>query len=133
MTELSLGRLYTLRATYLLLTLGLGVEIWPGIIHHDQPWGLMQGVVCCVLGAVSILAVLGVKYPVQMLPLLLFEMTWKAIWLVVVALPLWAGHRMDAPTSETAAACLMGAIFPLVIPWPYVMEQYLRRQGDRWT
>src|SRR5579859_6770815 len=132
MIEVSVLRLYALRAAYLLLIVGLGVNIWPAIIHHDKPWDLMQGVVCCVLGAVSALAVLGLRYPLQMLPLLLFELAWKSIWLVVVAVPLWSTDQMDADTWETAKACLMGVIFPLVIPWPYVFANYVTQRGDQW-
>ena len=132
MTQLSLFRLYALRATYLLLVVGLGIEIWPGILHHDKPWELMQGVVYCVLAAVSVLALLGLRYPVQMLPLLLFEFTWKSIWLIVVAVPLWSSRQMDTNTWATASACLMGVIFPLVIPWSYVIANYLVKAGDRW-
>ena len=132
MTQVSLLRLYALRATYLLIVVGLGIEIWPGIIHHEKPWGLMQGVVNCVLAAVSILSFLGLRYPLQMLPLLLFELVWKTIWLLVVALPLWSAGQMDAGTSETAKACLMGAIFLVVIPWSYVFANYLLKPGDRW-
>jgi hypothetical protein len=132
MTRVSLLRLYALRALYLLIAVGLGIEIWPGVIHHEKPWGLMQGVVCCVLAAVSVLAVLGLRYPLQMLPLLLFELVWKSIWLFVVALPLWSAHQMDAQTLETAKACLMGVIIPIVIPWPYVFASYVVKRGDRW-
>jgi hypothetical protein len=132
MIQVSLLRLYALRATYLLIVVGLGIEIWPGIIHHAKPWELMQGVVCCVLAAVSALALLGLRYPLLMLPLLLFEFVWKSIWLVVVAIPLWSAHQMDADTWETATACLMGVIFPIVIPWRYVFENYMMKSGDRW-
>ena len=132
MNEVSLVRLYALRATYLLIVVGLGTEIWPGIIHHEKPWGLMQGVVNCVLAAVSLLALLGLRYPLQMLPLLFFEMVWKSIWLIVVALPLWSAQKMDANTWETAVACLMGVIFPIVIPWTYVFANYFKKPGDRW-
>jgi hypothetical protein len=132
MTQVSMLRLYALRAAYLLIVVGLGVTIWPGLIHHENPWTLMQGVVCCVLAAVSLLAVLGLRYPLQMLPLLLFELVWKSIWLIVVALPLWSADQMDAATSETAVACLMGVIFPIVIPWPYVFANYVTKPGDRW-
>jgi len=132
MPRIPLWRLYALRAAYLLIAVGLGVEIWPGVIHHAKPWELMQGVVCCVLAAVSILAVIGLRHPLQMLPLLLFEIIWKGLWLAIVALPLWSAHRMDAATSETAGACLIAAIFPLVIPWPYVFSNYLLKRGDRW-
>jgi hypothetical protein len=111
---------------------GLGVDVWPGIIHHEKPWGLMLGVVQCVLAAVSLLALLGIRYPLQMLPLLFFETVWKSIWLIVVAIPLWSAHQMDAKTWETAVACLMGVIFPIVIPWRYVAANYVMRRGDRW-
>jgi hypothetical protein len=41
MSEVSTFRLYLLRATYLLIFVGLGSEIWPGIIHHAKAWDLM--------------------------------------------------------------------------------------------
>jgi hypothetical protein len=132
-THVSLLRLYALRATYLLIAVGLGIDIWPAIIHHAKPWELMYGVVQCVLAAVSLLALVGLRYPLQMLPLLFFEMVWKSIWLVVVALPLWfANQPMDARTSETVLACLMGVIFPVVIPWRYVVANFVMRRGERW-
>jgi hypothetical protein len=39
----------------------------------------MRGVVRSVLAAVSLLAVLGIRYPLKMLPLLFFELVWKTI------------------------------------------------------
>jgi hypothetical protein len=58
---------------------------------------------------------------------------WKAIWLVAIALPLWTAHQLDAETMETVKACLMGIVLcPLVIPWPYVLADYVRKPGDRW-
>jgi putative effector of murein hydrolase len=67
-----------------------------------------------------------------MLPLLFFELVWKPIWLIVVAIPLWSAHQqIDAKTSETVLTCLMGVIFPVVIPWRYVIANYLMRRGDR--
>jgi hypothetical protein len=132
MSEVSLLRLYALRAGYLLLVVGLGIVIWPGIIHHEKPWTLMQGVVHCMLAAMSALAVLGLRYPLQMLPLLFFEVAWKLLWLIVVALPLWSAHQMDADTLETANDCLLVVVFLVVIPWPYVFANYVMKPGDRW-
>jgi hypothetical protein len=128
----SLWRLYALRGGYLLLVVGLGLMIWPGMIHHARPWTLMQGVVHCMLAAISVLAIVGLRYPLRMLPLLFFELAWKAIWLIVVALPLWSAHQMDADTVETANDCLMAVIFVIVIPWPYVLANYVMKPGDRW-
>jgi hypothetical protein len=132
MTQVSVLRLYALRAGYLLLVVGLGMVIWPGIIHHEKPWTLMQGVVHCMLAAMSALAILGLRYPLQMLPLLFFEVAWKLLWLIVVALPLWSAHQMDADTLETANDCLLVVVFLIVIPWPYVFANYVMKPGDRW-
>ena len=55
MNELSLLHLYAWRAGYLLV-IGLGLTIWPGMIHHDQPWTPMGGVLHCMLAAMSALA-----------------------------------------------------------------------------
>ncbi|HUJ25869.1 MAG TPA: hypothetical protein VLW85_07620 [Myxococcales bacterium] len=132
MTDVSTFRLYLLRATYLFVFVGLAVYVWPGIIRHGD-LGAAQGVVRSVLGAVGVLALVGVRYPLQMLPLLFFELLWKSIWLVAMALPMWLAHRIDASARESIGACLMGVIlFPLVIPWRYVLANYVRRPGDRW-
>ena len=133
MTTVSTFHLYLMRATYLLMLVGLGFTIWPGVIHHAKPLGLMDGVVSSLLAAVSVLAALGIRYPLQMLPLLLFELLWKSIWLIAFALPLWSANQIDAGTRETAVACLMGiVIFPIVIPWPYVFANFVKKAGDRW-
>ena len=69
--------------------------------------------------AMTALMALGVRYPLRMLPLLLFELSWKAIWLVAIALPLWSAHQLDADTMDTVKACLMGVVLcPIVIPSP---------------
>jgi len=132
MTQVSLLRLYALRAAYLLMAVGLGLTIWPGILNPDRDWSLMGGVVQCVLAAVSLLALLGLRYPVKMLPLLMFELIWKGMWLVLVGLPAWRAGGMSAGTTETLIACLMGVIFPLVIPWRHVWETFVAAPGDRW-
>ncbi len=133
MNEVSTLRLYLMRATYLLIVVGLGTTIWPGIIQRAIGGDPTSGATPSLLAAVSVLAALGIRYPLQMLPVLLFELIWKSIWLIAVALPLWSAQQLDANTMETVYACLMGwVIFPLVIPWPYVIANYVKKKGDRW-
>lgn len=132
MTEVSTFRLYLMRAMYALICVGLGSMIWPLMFNH-RPWDLMHGVACSLLAALSAMAAIGVRYPLQMLPLLLFELLWKTIWLVALALPLWRAGQIDPETMETVRACLMGVVLcPLVIPWPYVYANYVKKSGDRW-
>jgi hypothetical protein len=85
--EVSLFRLYTLRASYLVLALGLGAYIWPLVLHHTSEFAATRGIQCALLAGLGATAVLGLRYPVQMLPLLLFELVWKAIYLIAFALP----------------------------------------------
>jgi hypothetical protein len=133
MSEVSVFRLYLLRAMYLLIAVGLGITIWPGTLSPPDNLSHMASVVRSVLGAVSLLALLGLRYPLKMLPLLFFELVWKSIWVLVFGLPLWRSDRLDANTEETLRACLMGVVLvPLAMHWGYVFTHYLRRPGDRW-
>lgn len=133
MPEVSTARLYLLRGMYLLIVVGLGATIWPLILDHPTNLEQMRGVGRSLLGAVALLAVLGIRYPLKMLPLLLFEIVWKAIWLLSFGLPLWTSHQLSPDTQETLKACLMGIVLvPLVVPWRYVFAAYLKIPGDRW-
>jgi hypothetical protein len=129
---MSLPRLYFLRFGYLLMAVGLALTKWPLIINHDVPWPLTEGVVTCMLVALSLLSFLGLRYPLQMLPILLFELAWKFIWVTVVALPLWTSHQIDPATLNVFYSCLVVLIVLAVIPWRYVVAHYVTSQGDRW-
>jgi hypothetical protein len=130
--QVPLFRLYLLRAGYLFLGGGLAAWKWPSMFHHGTPWTPMEGVVNCMLVALSILALLGLRYPLQMLPVLLFESAWKLIWLTVVALPLWSAHRMDPVTRQLAGECLLVVVILAVIPWRHMVRQYALQRGDPW-
>ena len=130
--EATLPRLYMLRAMYLLMAVGLGLTIWPTILNHKPEWPLWNGVGCALLGAIGLLAWVGLRHPLKMLPLLFVELAWKAIWLLAVALPLWSAGQLDPRTAETVRDCLLVILVPIVIPWPYVWRHYVRAPGERW-
>jgi hypothetical protein len=130
--ELSLLRLYLLRAGYLLMALGLVITRWPLLIGHDASWPLMDGVVVCLLVAQSLLFFHGVRYPVRMIPILLFEMTCMVIWLSTVALPLWLAGEHNGATATVAANCSLVVIVLIILPWPYLVRRYVSGPGDRW-
>ncbi len=129
--EVSLLRLYVLRATYLLLGIGLGLLILPQLLDHEP---MSRGVIPSLLGAVWLLALVGIRYPLQMLPVLLFEFVWKTIWLFDYGLPQWSAGKLPPTFADDFQAILAGVILmPLVIPWGYVYRRYVRTAGDRWT
>jgi hypothetical protein len=133
MPELSLPRLYALRTAYLFMSVGLGVYIWPIIISHTSELANTQGARYALLAGLSATAALGLKYPVQMLPLLLFELTWKAIYLAAFALPLWSAHQVSAATSSNIHDVFWGGLIMIpLVPWRYVFARYALISGDRW-
>jgi hypothetical protein len=134
MNEVSISRLYLLRATYLVMVVGLGAILWPLLLGAPETAEHFRGVTWCLLSTVALLALLGLRYPLKMLPLLLFELVWKSTWLVTIGLPLRSSGQLVGEFGETWFANVLGlVIFPLVIPWGYVIRKYVREPGDRWT
>ena len=130
--EVSRFRLYTLRAAYFVMAAGLGVYIWPAVVRHTNEFAAAQGVRFALLAGLGATAALGLRYPVQMLPVLLFELIWKAIYLIAFALPLWSAHEINAATAADIKAVLMVVVFVPLIPWRYVFAHYVLKRGDRW-
>lgn len=128
--EVSLLRLYVLRVAYLLLVIGLGAMIVPVIINHEP---IARGVIPSLLCGVWLLAFVGLKYPLRMLPLLMFEFAWKAIWLIAFGASQWVSGLRPPTFAEDFFNIMTGVILmPLVIPWGYVWRNYVIAAGDRW-
>ena len=117
---------------YLFIVVGLGTYLWPGILSPGRHWELMEGEATCMLAAFSLLCLLGVRYPLQMLPVLLWETAWKTMWLILVPLPQWRAGQVDPSLKPTIVAISMVVLLYLAVPWDYVYAQYVRGRGDRW-
>jgi hypothetical protein len=106
--------------------------VWSELLGPAAAMSLQRSVVVAMLCALSLLSLLGLAYPLRMLPLLIFEMTWKTIWLAAVALRLWLAHRLDAAAMETAVECLIVVIIFAVTPWDYVRKTLIGRPLEPW-
>lgn len=128
-SEVSRFRLYLLRATYLLLIVGLGLMIVPALLQHEPT---ARGVIPSLLGAVWVLAFVGLFHPLKMLPLLLFELVWKTLWLLAFGWAQWSSGHVPPTFPEDVKAIGLGIILmPLVIPWPYVYRHYFEADALR--
>ena len=125
-------RLHLLRAGYLLIGVGLAVTRWPTFLEDVRSQPLMDGVVSCMLVALSVLALVGVRHPLRMIPLLLWEVTWKVVWLAVVGLPLWASGELDGAARDVASSCLLVVVVLAVLPWRHLAQRYGPGSGERW-
>ena len=122
--EVSVVRLYVLRAMYLVLVVGLGAMIVPEMLDHELT---SRGVIASLLGAVWLLAFLGLRHPLEMLPLLMFELAWKTIWMIGYALPQWRAGQFPPTFAEDFFNIAFGAVLLFVIPWRYVWRHFVTR------
>jgi hypothetical protein len=86
-----------------------------------------------LLGAVWLLAFLGLRYPLEMLPLLMFELAWKSIWMIFYGLPQWSAGQYPPTFAEDFFNIAFGAVLLIVIPWGYVWRNFVKRPGARWS
>ncbi|MFC0680628.1 hypothetical protein ACFFGH_22590 [Lysobacter korlensis] len=124
-------RLNLMRFGYLVMGVGLVVFRWPSLLQASS-LSVMEGAVVCLMVALSLLAFLGLRYPIAMMPVLVFEVAWKLLWLAVVAVPHLLANDMDAPTEKLFSSVLWVVIIIAVTPWDYVWKRYVKEPGDRW-
>jgi len=128
--ELSLLRLNVMRFIYFLIAFGEGSQVVPALFAHEPT---ARGVIPALLSGFCLMCVLGLRYPRQMLPLLLFEFAWKYIWFFAFGLPQYLSGQVPPTFGEDFKAITAGVvIMPFVIPWAYVWRNYVKAVGDRW-
>ncbi|MBB3172870.1 hypothetical protein FHR90_000684 [Endobacter medicaginis] len=134
MPTVPLTRLYVLRLMYLVLFVLVPLMTAARMIYSGQSLGADDGwgFAACLLAAMSLLCGLGLRYPLKMLPLLFFEVVWKVIWAARVAAPLWISGKIDDALTQNSIAIGSAVVVLAVLPWRYVVAQYVRAPGDAW-
>jgi hypothetical protein len=119
-----------LRANYLLWAVaGLFLAL-PPLIDADP---VARGMIDSMFGGLWVMGILGVRYPLQMLPIFLFEFVWKTIWVLAFGLPQWLAGGGSPRLSEDLITIGNGPIlFGLIIPWGYIYRHYIRQPSERW-
>ena len=127
--HVSILRLSAMRLVFLLNLAVLGSDVWPELLARGATMEPLRGVAFAFWGTLSLLSALGLRYPLKLLPLLLFQLAYKIIWLGLVAAPQWLQFKDRALTH----VMLFGLVVDLLlIPWPLVVRRYVREAGDRW-
>jgi hypothetical protein len=124
-------RLNLMRVGYLVMFVGLVVFRWPYLFQASS-LPAMESAVVALMVAMSLLAFLGLRHPTAMLPVLLFEVLWKLIWLGAVGLPHLLADDMDAPMQKLFSSILWVVLILAVTPWDYAWKRYVKTPGDRW-
>jgi hypothetical protein len=127
--EVSLVRLYLMRVLYLLNCVFLGSDVWPALFRHANSWDSITGVAYSFWAALSLLSLVGLRYPLQMLPILLMQFTYKCVWLLFIALPHWPEIKTDGLFPIMAIGLIIDIA---IIPWLYFSKNFIKKCGDRW-
>jgi hypothetical protein len=118
--------IYLLRLIYFLMLVFVGSDSWTSIITHQGPWDHVRAVAFCVWASYSTLSVLGLIHPLRMLPLMIFMIGYKVLWLIVVAYPLWRANALAGSPAEEMTYVFLWVPLPIIaVPWKYVLQNYV--------
>ncbi len=131
MPDVSLPRLYLLRIGYAFIAFGMGAQIYPRLLGATANAPFNEGVVDAMLSALALLSLIGIAAPLRMLPILIYEITWKATWFAAVAFPRWRDGSLEDAITENLFA--IGLVIPYIFiaPWGYFFKS-ISCNLDRW-
>ncbi len=128
--KVPLWRLHVLRANYLIWAVAGPFLALPPLFDHSPT---ERGMVQSMMAGLWVMGILGLRYPLQMLPIFLFEFAWKTIWLLAFGLPQWfAGSESPRLNADLIGIGNGPILFGLIIPWGYVYRHYIRQPAERW-
>lgn len=125
-------QIHLLRFFFLLTAVVMGSLIWSQLLFKSADWHWGLGMGKSMLGALALLCLWGVRYPLQMLPLMVFELVWKTVWMIMIALPAWLNNRMTADIEDLFYDCIGVFILYIVIPWRYVFARFFAQPSEPW-
>jgi hypothetical protein len=118
--------IYVMRLFFALMFIFVATNSWKVLFTHQGPWDPTRAVAWCTWAAYSTLALLGVFHTLRMLPIMIFMIFYKGLWLIFVAYPLWSAGTLKGSPAEEMAYMFSGIIIPIIfMPWKYVFKKYV--------
>ncbi|MBD3729690.1 MAG: hypothetical protein IE933_08290 [Sphingomonadales bacterium] len=118
-------RIHCIRLLFALMACFMGYFVWYNLLFASADVPVPQGLSRSMLGALALLSLLGVRYPIQMLPLMLYEVTWKTVWLLVIALRAWLAGKWTPDMQSLFEDCIGIVLAYIFMPWRYVWARYI--------
>lgn len=133
MSEDSKIRWGWLRAMYIYTIVGaggfgLGMIIMPELVKKTFAWPVNEPIAFGILGSVfvasGLLSILGLRAPLKFAPVFLFQLFYKSVWFIAVALPLLLAGRFPGyalPIVLIFASYIIGDL--IAIPFHYIFAK----------
>ena len=119
-----------MRLLFLLMAFVMGGFVWYRVLFESTGQPLQWGLAKSMLAALALMSLLGVRYPLQMLPLMLYEIAWKTIWLVLIALRAWLHGAWNVEFQGLFEDCIGIIIAYFIVPWRYVWARYFAQPSE---
>ena len=117
--------IYGIRFIFILMATLLAMDVWPHLITDDLSRDPTDAMNWSVWAAFTLCAVIGIFRTVKMIPIMLFEVAYKTIWLILVALPLFLEGNLSDDTTDGMIFPFLLVILPIAfMPWGYVRKTY---------
>jgi hypothetical protein len=124
-----MARLYAIRAVALLGVYGLFTTVMTLVDHAPDERGMLKA----MISGLWIMCLITIRYPLKMIPILLFELVWKLLWLFFFGIPQWwTGVGSPRLGEDLWSIGAFPLVCVLVIPWGYVWRHYIKEPAERW-
>jgi hypothetical protein len=120
----ALWRINAIRFLFLLMAGIMGSVVWSQLLFESADWPVARGLAKSMLAALALMSLFGVRYPMQMLPLMLYEIAWKTIWITLIAGRAWMAGKWSADIEGLFYDCIGIVIAYFIVPWRYVWARY---------
>ncbi|MFO1241409.1 MAG: hypothetical protein U1E64_13805 [Sphingomonadaceae bacterium] len=121
----ALWRINAMRFLFLLIAFAMGSFVWSQLLFESADWPVMRGLAKSMLAALALLSLIGIRYPLQMLPLMLYEIAWKTIWLTLIAGRAWMAGKWTPDIEGMFTECIGIVVAYFIVPWRYVWARYV--------
>lgn len=119
-------QVHALRTLFLLMFLFVGFDAWSALLGHQGAWDPIRAAALCMFASYATLSGIGVFRPLKMLPIVVFMVVYKSVWLMVVAYPLWSAGELAGSSAEGMANIFIWVVVPaLLVPWRFAFERFV--------
>ncbi|GEM_PF-1405383 len=120
-------RLHLMRLLFFVNFIGLVGDSWSSILFPHDQLDALSGVAMSFWAGFSVLNLLGVRFPLKLLPILLLQLLYKAAWILGTYLPARNHGLLNEEYQSFFWICIAGIVLNLlIIPWPYFYRNFLQ-------
>ena len=121
-------RLHIMRGLFFLNFISLAFDNWSTILFPTDQMDTLTGVTISFWASFALLNLLGIRFPLKFIPILLLQLLYKSAWIIGTYLPARSAGVLNEDLSGFFWVCIAGITLNLVIiPWGYVYRDYFKQ------